>query len=87
MHTMTNADIITELKQLKEIGHPVSAIVLLYAGMVDVRHFDRPGCSAREAALALLQMVRTVPDKRPAWTSSAEIHQCASATATNDRPE
>lgn len=84
---MTNADIITELKQLKKIGHPVSAIVILYAGMVNVRHFDRPGCSAREAALALLQMVRTLPGKRPAWTGRAEISQLASAIATGELPE
>ncbi len=59
---MTNADIVEELKLLKGSGHPVSALVILYAGMVNVRHFDRPGCTARDAALALLGMVRTAPD-------------------------
>lgn len=62
---MTNADIINELKQLKAIGHPVSAIVILYAGMVNVRHFDRSGCTARQAALALLQMLKTSPASTP----------------------
>ncbi len=59
---MTNADIIAELQLLKDGGHPVSAMVVLYAGMVNVRHFDRPGCTAKDAALALLQMVRTAPN-------------------------
>ncbi len=60
---MTNADIINELKLLKDSGHPVSAMVVLYAGMVNVRQFDRPGCTAKDAALALLQMVRTSPSR------------------------
>ncbi len=59
---MTNADIIAELQLLKDSGHPVSSMVVLYAGMVNVRHFDRPGCTAKDAALALLQMVRTAPN-------------------------
>lgn len=59
---MTNADIIKELNLLKDSGHPVSAMVILYAGMVNVRNFDRPGCTARDAAQALLQMVRKGPD-------------------------
>ncbi len=84
---MTNADIINELKQLKAIGHPVSAIVILYAGMVNVKHFDRSGCTAKEAALALLQMVRTTPASRPAWTGSAEIHKRASTIASDEIPE
>lgn len=62
---MTNADIIHELKLLKESGHPVSAIVILYAGMVNVRNFDRAGCTARDAALALLKMIRNAPDSIP----------------------
>lgn len=61
---MTNADIITELRSMKDSGHPVSAMVILYAGMVNVRQFDRPGCTARDAALTLLQMVRSAPDSQ-----------------------
>lgn len=58
---MTNADVVKELMLLKDSGHPVSAMVILYAGMVNVRHFDRPGFSARDAALTLLSMVRSGP--------------------------
>lgn len=59
---MTNADVVKELMLLKDSGHPVSAMVIFYAGMVNVRHFDRPGFTARDAALTLLQMVKKTPE-------------------------
>ncbi len=59
---MTNADIVRELMLLKDSGQPVSAMVILYAGMLNVRHFDRPGFTARDAAMTLLQMVRSTPE-------------------------
>ncbi len=55
---MTNADVVKELMLLKDSGHPVSAMVVLYAGMVNVKPFDRPAFAARDAALTLLTMVK-----------------------------
>ncbi len=59
---MTNAEIINELRLLKDSGQPVSAMVILYAGMVNLRQFDRPGCTAKDVALTLLQMVNSSPE-------------------------
>ncbi len=61
---MTNADIIQELLTLKDGGHPVSAMTILYAGMVNVRNFEQPGFTARDVALTLLGTVKTGPESK-----------------------